>query len=312
MRDNVISCKGAWPGRCGPTDRGRGAPPSRCHPARHAGRAGRQHRCHPLRLRDHRLARTTTRGLYVWSALTDAWTPLVITLARWEHLAASHQWSAGGLRVGRVRPCTQRRPDGGLSVDNPPGVFGSSAGETCLGVTCTWSAASGYPRRVDARHPVGISPRRPRPARVGGRECPAGGPRHRARPAGMHRRITARTRRRPRWAPCSTCVARTRRPPGACLRPSPCSASSAATASPWSLARWTCTDRAASWAGPISCLKVGRSSKSMDPNTPTWITPAPIGPGTCGCEPRPGGCARRRYGHQCRRRAGDALEASDP
>jgi len=47
-----------------------------------------------LRLRDHRLARTTTRGLYVWSALTDAWTPLVITLARWEHLAASHQWSA--------------------------------------------------------------------------------------------------------------------------------------------------------------------------------------------------------------------------
>jgi very-short-patch-repair endonuclease len=46
------------------------------------------------RLADHRLRRTATWGVYVVSALADAWTPLVITLARCDCLAASHEWAA--------------------------------------------------------------------------------------------------------------------------------------------------------------------------------------------------------------------------
>jgi len=46
------------------------------------------------RLEDRRLVRTAARGVYVVSALADVWTPLVVTLARSELLAASHEWAA--------------------------------------------------------------------------------------------------------------------------------------------------------------------------------------------------------------------------
>ena len=50
------------------------------------------------RLDDHRLFRTATRGVYAVAALVDAWTPLVVALARSESLAASLEWAAAAYR----------------------------------------------------------------------------------------------------------------------------------------------------------------------------------------------------------------------